>query len=157
MSEFFNKYYPSELKCSEPGSPYMDDYAYRVDDDGNKTLQCVGHTNLFEYIQSNKDYADINLMIERFISGDDFALERKHGFYGDIIGAPANIAEAISGYKMAMAMFEDLSDDVKSKFNFSAEEFWDSYGSEEFIAKFDDETNINVEKEMIYNEPSDNE
>lgn len=156
---FKNKYSAREPISCETGSPVLQLYVYEVDEDGNQELIKSGFRDMFGLIQSNRDYSDIGLMVERFIGGDPNALNRRSGFYGDVVDAPSTLAEQYAAFNAAKEFFYSLPDEIKDKFNNSPSEFFDSYGSDDFIAMFDDDVVDPVAdpKEGDVIEPTDNE
>ena len=117
---------------TNPGSPLTDDYEYKYNDDGTKDLVIAGHTNLFEKIQAEKDYCDIGKMVARFAMGDEEALNRVKGFYGDMTEMPKNYAEMIQRVDECRRSFDALDPDIKKKFDNNSDVFWSMFGTAEF-------------------------
>ena len=59
---------------SIPGDRFADTYSLKVQDSGEKTLEKTGKVDVYAKIQSYKDSCDINVILERFVNGDESAL-----------------------------------------------------------------------------------
>lgn len=118
---------------SNSGLPYLDVYEYRYDDKGVKELVIVGKEDIFGMIQSSKDSVDINVLLSKFINGDETALNRVKGIYMDVSDMPTTYAELFDRNEQCKSLFEQLPVDIKEKFNNSYTEFWSCYGSDAFM------------------------
>lgn len=89
-----------------------------VDDQGNKFLKKVGETDFYAYIQSFKESVDLKSIIERCaLSGDDSALNRLTGSYGDYVGLPNNLRDLENLRGCAESAYDSLPDEVKLKYS----------------------------------------
>lgn len=69
---------------------------YQLKQTGNNLeLVKVGEIDIQAQIESFEDSVSLSKMIERFSRGDDTALTRRKGFYGDVSGFSDNPAEVI--------------------------------------------------------------
>ena len=128
--------------CSKPGSGMKDIYKMSVDADGKRELKKSGEYNLYAEIQSYKDSVSIDYILTRFMNGDDSALSRAQGVYGDFTEMPKTMAELQQRVIDAEALFNNLPLDIRQQYNFSASEFFAQLDSEKtkniFDSKSDD-------------------
>ena len=75
------------------GDGFEPQYKLQVAEDGKRSLEIVGRINSYEKIQSFKDSTDINVILQRFASGDTDALQRVQGLYGDFTAMPKTLSE----------------------------------------------------------------
>lgn len=77
------------------GEKIVDTYSLVIDKKtGKEDLQVTGKTNIYEFIQKSLPETLIYNIIERYNNGDVTALDKIHGFYGDVTTMPKNLAEA---------------------------------------------------------------
>lgn len=120
---------------SNSGSPIHTIYSPVVDDDGNIELVESGKENTDEFINSFKDSCDIKVIIERFLAGDQSALNQKAAMYGDFTKMPKTYAEVLQMQIDAKKAFDELSVEVKEKFDNDINKFLASAGNEEWYEK----------------------
>lgn len=122
--EFYNRsHYPKTIAYpkSEPNVPV---FALKIDKDtGKKELKKTGATNLYEKIQASKEGTLIYNILERFNNGDNEALNKTKGTYGDFSQMPKTLAEAQQSLIDAENAFNELPLDVRREFNMSTSEF----------------------------------
>lgn len=136
--KFFRNYFERNRAISNSGTPFQDDYAYEIDKEtGVKSLVKVGETDFQALIDANRDSTDIQKMVERFVAGDQTALNSMEGLFIDATQMPSNYAELVDRVQKAEEAFSKLPADIKSAFNNSPTEFWQSYGSPEFNSIID--------------------
>lgn len=116
--------------CSEPGSGMKDTYKMHVDEDGKRELRKSGEYNLYAEIQSYKDSVSIDYILTRFMNGDDSALSRAQGIYGDFTSMPTTLAELQQRVIDAEDLFNSLPLDIRAQYNHSASEFFAQLDSE---------------------------
>lgn len=136
----FDTLYSRQKKSSDfisnSGSPDKAIYEYR-DIDGIKTLVKTDQvTSLYDLIQSHSDETDINVIIKRFINGDDSALIARKGAYGDFTNFPSTYAELYQRLQECENVFNSLPVDIRSAFDHSASKFWSEFGDEHFNSVF---------------------
>lgn len=112
------------------GSGMKDTYRMFVDEDGRRELRRSGEYNLYAEIQSYKDSCSIEYILSRFASGDDTALSRVQGIYGDFTQMPTTMAEVCQRVIDAEHLFNHLPVDVRAEFDFSPSQFFAQIGSE---------------------------
>lgn len=120
----FNTQYESHDRVHPAsGNPVKPVYELRYSRDGVPDLEQVGQEDLYGYIQSHRDSVDVHALVKRFQNGDQSALTRAQGFYGDITGMPTTYAEMLNSLARSEAIFNHLSAEVKSRFNNSFSEW----------------------------------
>lgn len=127
---------------SEVGSPYLDQYEYDFDEKGDVKRSTLHKTdkpvNVYDRIQADYESCDINAIMRRFALGDSSALDVKQGIYADVTKMPKTFAELFDRINACQQTFDSLDPEVKELFNNSYEEFWYTYGSDEFNKKIDE-------------------
>lgn len=122
---------------SVPGSGMKDTYKMYVDEDGKRELRKSGEYNLYAEIQSYKDSVSIDYILARFMNGDESALSRAQGIYGDFTEVPRTLAELQQRVIDAEDLFNSLPLNIKEQYNFSASEFFAQLDSDKTKAIFD--------------------
>ncbi len=127
---------------SDVGSPYLDQYEYDFDEKGDVKRSTLHKTdkpvNVYDRIQADYESCDINAIMRRFALGDSSALDVKEGIYADVTKMPKTFAELFDRINACQQTFDSLDPEVKELFNNSYEEFWYTYGSDEFNKKIDE-------------------
>lgn len=121
---------------SSPGSGMKDTYKMHVDDDGKRELKKSGEYNLYAEIQSYKDSVSIDYILTRFVNGDETALSRVQGIYGDFTDMPKTLAELSQRVIDAENLFNSLPLDIRAQYNHSASEFFAQLDSDKTKAIF---------------------
>lgn len=106
-----------------PGDPEKSIYHPKLQPDGTIELEETGKEDFYGYIQSHKDSCDIHVLLKRFENGDETALSRMQGIYGDFTQTPKTFAEALNAMIAGEQMFDRLPAEVKAKFDNSLEKF----------------------------------
>lgn len=133
MLKFRNQFTnDSNVFVSNPGSKIVADYGLVTAEDGSTTVGIVGEKNLDAIIQSNKDTGNVALLVAKYNAGDEEALNRVRGVYGDFRNMPTNYAEMVSRLNECRALFEALPVDIKEQFDNNPDVFWSEYGTERF-------------------------
>lgn len=81
-------------------------YKAVLEKDGQISLKEDGIEMTYEKIQSFKDSVDINVIVNRFASGDLTALEQRSGSYGDFIEVPSSYMEILNSIVDARNAYE---------------------------------------------------
>lgn len=133
---FETKQSNTEKYISKAGSPYLDEYEYKINEKGEKKLiKTDKRTNVYERIQADYDSTDINKLMMRFSLGDESAINVREGKYLDVTEMPTTLAEVFDRALQAEQLFVELPTDLKEMFNNSPSEFFSTYGSKEFEDK----------------------
>lgn len=119
-----------------PGSGMKDTYKMHVDENGKRELKKSGEYNLYADIQSYKDSVSIDYILTRFVNGDETALSRVQGIYGDFTEMPRTMAELQQRVIDAEHLFNNLPLDIREQYNFSASEFFAQLDSDKTKAIF---------------------
>lgn len=99
------------------------------------TLVPSGKLNIREYINSFGASTDMAYILSRLKAGDSSVLFCSPGMYGDSTVFPVNPAESLELINKASAYFDNLPDDLRSKFNNNFLDWIQSAGSEDWISK----------------------
>lgn len=167
--EFVTKYQKERVR-SNAGSRMQPQYKMTVNKEtGAHELKQKGEINLYAQIQSFKNSTDVNYILERFARGDESALSKVQGVYGDFTEMPKTLAELSQRVLDAQTLFDNLPLDVREQFGFNPSVFFASIGSEKFNTIFADKNStlkpvvpdpvqvqetqvVNTGKETIVNE-----
>ncbi len=114
--------YNSGRGVSNPGRPTRDKFI-KDSSTNPPTLRKVGETDQYGLIQSFADECDVNRIIARFEAGDTSVLQRVQGLYYDATGIPSEPTEAMNLGVLARDAWDNLSDEMKAKFNYDKETF----------------------------------
>ena len=136
---------------SAPGSGMKDTYKMHVDEDGKRELRKSGEYNLYAEIQSYKDSVSIDYILARFVNGDETALSRAQGVYGDFTEMPTTQAELCQRIIDAENLFNQLPLDIREQYNFSPSEFFAQLDSEKTknIFKVDDKAKEDIKADVV--------
>lgn len=140
-----------ERQLSNVGSGMKDDYKMHVDDDGKRELRKSGEYNLYAEIQSYKDSVSIDYILSRFVNGDETALSRVQGIYGDFTEMPKTMAELQQRIIDAEDLFYQLPLDIRAQYNHSPSEFYAQLDSEKTknIFKVDDKAKEDIKSDVV--------
>lgn len=108
---------------SNPGTPYEPNYVAKVERDGTINLSVDGVIDTYAQIQSHKDSCSIELALKRFALGDESALQRTQGAFGDFTTFPRTFAEVLQVMIDAQNYFDGLPVDVRRGFDFDFNKF----------------------------------
>ncbi len=122
----------SHVFISNPGAKIVAEYGLVTAEDGSTFVGVVGEKNLDAIIQSNKDTGNVALLVAKYNAGDEEALNRVRGVYGDFRNMPTTYAEMVSRLNECRALFEALPVDIKEEFDNNPDVFWSEYGTERF-------------------------
>lgn len=121
---------------SAVGSPDKVVYSARYRDDGTIEIKEKGKESLYDYIQSNRDSCDLNLLVARFNNGELDALSKVQGAYGDFTQFPKTYAELLNRVNQGRLLFDELPLEIREKYNhdfaqfmaaMDAPDFWDQF------------------------------
>lgn len=140
-----------ERQLSNVGSGMEDTYKMHVDDDGKRELRKSGKYNLYAEIQSYKDSVSIDYILSRFVNGDETALSRAQGIYGDFTEMPKTMAELQQRIIDAEDLFYHLPLDIRAQYNHSPSEFYAQLDSEKTknIFKVDDKVKEDIKSDVV--------
>lgn len=140
------------------GNGMKDTYKMHVDDNGVRELKKSGEYNLYADIQSYKESVSIDYILSRFVNGDETALSRVQGIYGDFTQMPTTLAELSQRVIDAENLFNSLPLDIREQYNFSASEFFAQLDSDKTKAIFSppDSSVDNIKDDVITDNIKDN-
>lgn len=97
MLKFRNQFTAdSNAFISNPGTKIVADYGLVTAEDGSTSVGVIGEKNIDAIIQSNKDTGNVALLVAKYNAGDEEALNRVRGVYGDFRNMPTTYAEMVS-------------------------------------------------------------
>lgn len=117
-----------------PGNPEIPTYRPVLSDSGRLDLIEDGKVNLYLDIQSHKDSCDVNLLIQRFESGDITALGTpRDPVYLDVTNMPKTYAELYQQVIDAKNEFDQLPLDLREKFDFDPDKYISQMGTADWF------------------------
>lgn len=144
-------------KYTNCGSPEKIVYGSKLDKNGDIVLYVKGKENIYKLIQADADSVDINLMLKKFMAGDEEALIKRKAFYEDITDMPDSRFEAINLVNESKWTFEELPVRVKEKFDNNFEKWLataqtpDWYEKMEMVKDVSVKNNVNSNVDYMVN------
>lgn len=121
------------VSYSEPGSGVVPLFTASYDKQGVLQIVEDGYHNLYDEIQSHRNATDINMIVDRYFSGDPTALSRVQGTYMDVSGLPDNIHDAMTLMDNARRDFDTLPPEIKANFDNDVNQFLAQLGTEDWF------------------------
>lgn len=141
---YFDRLEKHSAFYSPTGNGTIEEYQLKYDkESGSEILVKIGIRNTQEEIQSFRESCNITNIIERFVNGEVDILNQVDGVYGDFTNTPTSFAEYFNKVKEAEKIFESLPDEIKDKFDNSAEKFFLEFGTSSFNDKVSELDNSN--------------
>ena len=129
----FRTAYSGQVKSECPsGSPYQDEYSYKIDSYGRKILEKTGETNLYAKIQESLEETKIENILKRAVAGDTSML-RPDGIYADLSEMPSNLLEARQAMQELENTWNGLDNDIKAKYHYDLDQFIGQSGTEGWL------------------------
>lgn len=119
----FRTAYSGQKRTTCPaGKETKETYNYEINDKGQKELKSSGTINVYEEIQEQHEETKIENVLKRVAAGNmsDF---RPDGIYQDITDVPNNLIEAKKEMQKLENVWNDLSNETKSKYDWSVDQF----------------------------------
>ena len=138
------KYFNNDI-FSNPGDPIHIIFSPVFDEKGNIELVESGKENTDDIIQSFAEECDLNVILSKYLNGDNTVLSNGIGSYGDFTNMPKTYAEVLQLQIDAKKLFNELPVDFKQKFDNDPNKFFVQAGSEEGFEKLDPLFNANKE------------
>jgi len=130
-------YKTDEKFYSETGEKIKPTYTEKISDEGTKYLEKTGEHNHYEEIQKALPETEIYNILNRYINGDETALNKSEGTYMDISNLPTSMIEA-----------HNLISETKADFNRLPKELIEEFGSyENYIKEMTEGSGV----EKVYN------
>ena len=143
---YFDRLEKHSAFYSPTGNGTIEEYELKYDKEkGTEILVKVGIRNTQEEIQSFAESAKITNIISRFVNGETDILNSVDGVYGDFRETPTSYAEYFKRVKEAEKIFDQLPENIKDKFDNSAEKFFLEFGTDSFVNKVSDLDDPNTE------------
>lgn len=120
-----------------------------IHEDGKRELVRDREKHTFDIIQSHLEECLIENIIKRCLEGDLSALDKMHGVYTDITGAPGSLAEAQQIIIDLKQRFEELPKDIRQKFDYNVEQYIAEFGSESWSEKTGVADQIKAEQDAL--------
>lgn len=109
---------------------------HRIYDEGhNAHFVFEKETNIYETIQSHMDDCNIYNLLRRYANGDQMALQRVSGMYGDF-SKEMSLRSMYDSYNQSRSVFDALSPEEKSSYNGDFASFLNSIGTVEGLQRF---------------------
>lgn len=133
---------------SEAGDEYKIEYKLVIDDDGIERIEPCGQTNLKAEIQSHAASVDLNIIISRYMQGDETALERAQAFYADVSALPKTMIEIMNLNKEGMAIFDSMKPEVRELFDNNYLNFVDNPEKlKDYLSSLEQKSDVEVVKQ----------
>lgn len=114
---FNTRHNPPKVCDTVSGTAEKVTYRSYYDERGVLCLKPDGKVNTYDEIQSHKDSCDIYAMIAKCkMLGDTSPLQQRQGMYGDYVGSPSTMAEALNMVEAGKKEFLSLPLEVRAKF-----------------------------------------
>lgn len=124
-----------ERYYTNPGSPIKIEMIPKINKDGMIELVEGEKTDLQAYIESFRDETNIENIIARFVNGDESALSKAQGFYGDMKDLPRSYSEVLNLVYEGQKVFESMPVDVKEKFGSDFNIWFSTMGQDSWYEK----------------------
>lgn len=134
--------------ASNPGKRFKEQFHGRVEEDGSITLVSDGFIDTQEVLRKDSVGASVPEIIDRALKGDVSVFRNDEGFYGDVVGMPKTYADILNTVNDARYKFEHLDVEIRNKFNNSFEQWFATYGTEEWLIKHGVEIKEKVVEEV---------
>lgn len=127
------KMFPVEEKfVCDPGSRYRPIYTSEIMDDGTIELVQTGVEDLQEIYNSQRDTCEVSVLVQRYLAGDESALQRANPMFLDLLGAPQSLMEAYQIQHRAEQAFASLPVEIREKFDHDFGKFLAGAGTPEW-------------------------
>lgn len=128
------EYFPVEEKfVSDPGSRYRPIYTSEIKDDGTIELVQTGVEDLQEIYNSQRDTCEVSVLVQKYLNGDESALQRGNPVFLDLLGAPQSLMEAYQLQHRAEQAFASLPVEIREKFDQDFGKFLAGAGTPEWF------------------------
>lgn len=107
-------------------------YSSKIDKFGRLTIERSGVDDLSAYINSFRDSVNLNVLLQKFVNGDESALNKTQGVYMDVSKFPTSYAEVLNIVNDGINVFNGLPMEIKNKFNNNAYEFITKLDTDEY-------------------------
>lgn len=138
-TKFYSRLNRPKTIPNEPGDREEVQYIYQYNEKGQMELVVKDIIDVYQRAQDALPGVEIKTLIARYTMGDETALERVQGFYGDVTDVPTSYIEAFNLFQRAKSDFFELAPNIREEFNNSVEEFVAAIGTKDFndrIAKY---------------------
>lgn len=141
-------FFVEEKFVSDPGDRYRPIYTPEIQSDGTIELVQTGVEDLQEIYNSQRETCDVNVLVQKFMSGDETALSRGNPVFLDLLGAPKSLMEAYQIQFRAQQAFERLPAEIRDQFGSDFGKFIAEAGSASWFEKLKMPEKMNDVKEV---------
>lgn len=152
--KFRTKYDKTAVVESRAGDRIQPEYVMVIKEDGTKTLEKSGCTDVQALINSHKDSVDINLIMARVKNGETDLLERAKGFYADVTELPCNLQDAMNLGLQGERFFDSLPPEIRENFSSAVDMI---NNPERLFKAIEDMSKVPEQKQPNQNEPIENQ
>lgn len=117
------------------GDEFLEVYQEEIAKDGNKVIVQVGSTNIYDKIQEGREDTEIANILQHIALGDLSVLRQQQPQYIDSTTLPKSLMEANNIVIKAKQEFEKMPKEVREKFDYNAEIYVNTMGSQEWLEK----------------------
>lgn len=120
--------YEKQTIPAPSGQMFLDTYTLSTLE-GRTKLEKTGKTNIYEMIQADLEDSKVENIVKRVMMGDLTALRQSDPQYIDASTMPTNMMQVQNLIVKMKEEFEKYPEEIKQKFNYSAEEYVNEMGS----------------------------
>lgn len=115
----FDKPFPQ----SNPGCRTKDVLKPTVRPNGTVSLECIGHIDVQEEINSYLPDCDLNVILRKLATGQAPEIADRQPIFDDFTGYPKSPLDALNYVNELRYRFSSLPDDVRAKFDYDFNKF----------------------------------
>lgn len=115
----FDKPFPQ----SHPGCRIKDVLKPTVRPNGTVSLECIGHIDVQEEINSYLPDCDLNVILRKLATGQAPEIAERQPIFDDFTGYPKSPLDALNYVNELRYRFSSLPDEVRAKFDYDFNKF----------------------------------
>lgn len=133
--KFFSQFDRPKRIPTPAGDRLLEVFQEEINKDGRKELVHIGNTNIYDKIQEGREDTLIQNILVHLANGDLSVLRQQKPQYIDSTTLPKTLMEANNIVIKAKQEFEKMPKEVKEKFDYDAELYVNTMGSQEWLDK----------------------
>ena len=133
--KFFSYLNRPKRKPTPAGDVFLEVFQEEITKDGKKELVMVGKTNIYDKIQEGREDTEIKNILQHLALGDLSILRQQKPQYIDSTTSPKSLMEANNIVLKAKQEFEKMPKEVREKFDYDAEIYVNTMGTNEWLEK----------------------
>lgn len=134
--QLFRTQYSKPLhKYANSGSPIKIVYGSSLDKFGNIIVKEKGRENLADYINSFKESCDLNIILTKYLNGDNDVINQRKALFMDLTEMPTNYNDMMNKINDARELFDSMPVETKAKFDNDINKFFCNVGTDEWFEK----------------------